>query len=475
MERSGEMGILSLPIEIQEYILSFLDFSSLINCSKVCLVWSDLTRGCWHKCCLREISDDVLTEIFGCSHPAVFLRQMTPLAWKALFLRWSHYAVAKKTPHQKFSLPFKNNLLNKCIVRLSGDFLILAPTAENVRVYKVYIYESGRCIGILAKHNNSIQDIGIMDVQNEGPYKLKGSNKIAEHNVVISISLDKSIQINEFNCHSHQPIKLWETYLVSDCLNAVVKIFGNMIVVACQDRSIYIWSVSHVNLGGSLLIVEDIGQTLCPIPITDINIWKNKVMCFWWNLTRIHLLTWDLTKQTWIENYYFENVLRGLTISIFRNLIFEVGTQLTILRKCQFYQKYESWETLGKSSVLVEMITAVCLKRNLLIIGTKMGEVHIFLISDDEDLRDLKSILPLNVIKIATSFVQSQQEIQNLDISFDGTRLQIAAQTCQAVHIIHWFPFDKELQCAPKIELPIFKCYQEDNLIDPDYWFYDSD
>lgn len=475
------MDLIKLPIEIQQYILSFLDTSSLIQCSRVCVLWQTLSQGCWQHCCLREISSEVLVEILGTCQPLKQLFRLNgSFMWENLFLRWNHYSAIAKIPHQTFGLPFRNtNASNRCVIRLSGDFLIIAPTVENVRVYKVHIYENGKCVGIVAKHKKTIQDIALMDLQKLGPYNLRGSYKLSEHDVIISVSLDRTIHLSEINCQGRIPLKLWEKKLSSDCIDATLKVFGNTFILGTQDRTIYVWSVSTCKARKCRVV--ELAQILTPIPLTHVSIWKDKITCLWWSLPGVHLMTWDMTTNSWSENRFIENILCGPNIVTFRNLIFGVGAQLTVLKNGQFFHKYDLWETLGQGKVPVEKISAVCLKRNLLVIGCG-NEVSIFLINFDNQLKDLKSVTPLNTIQVLPrSFPYAQHEIRNLDVSFDGRGLQIAVQTTLEVHVIRWFPFDKSFLNTAKsmVELPSL-CSSDDinesgELSDPDYWFYDSD
>ncbi|XP_022235871.1 F-box/WD repeat-containing protein 7-like [Limulus polyphemus] len=185
------MNICSLPTEIQEKILSFLDGQSLARVQQVCRLWYNLVQNLsevgeiWKNCCLREIAIDVLRELVGCKEVTLtakcdtstcfpVIEESLNINWKSSYQRWFIGGVICHWPYWVKSFPDFDSIPITC-VKFAGSWIITGHRNGKVCAWNSL---SGELENIITNHLALVTDIELVDMLNRGKETLYDENTL---------------------------------------------------------------------------------------------------------------------------------------------------------------------------------------------------------------------------------------------------------------------------------------------------------
>ncbi|XP_076310767.1 uncharacterized protein LOC143225374 isoform X1 [Tachypleus tridentatus] len=280
-----KMDICSLPTEIQERILSFLDGQSLARVQQVCHLWFHLVQNLsevgeiWKNCCFREIAIDVLRELVGCKEVTnkcgfpVHEKSLN-VNWKSSYQRWFTGGAISHWPYWIKSFPYFDSIPITC-VKFAGSCIITGHRNGNICAWNSL---SGELENLITNHLALVTDIELVDILNRGPYNL-GEERLTHHHV-ISVSKDRTIHvcpIKEYNngTESNKVI----IYQHSNILETV-RVFGECFAVNCIDSTMSVWHMAAPSDPFGMMTVSLRVVVHCPIQIKWMGFWRDQIICF---------------------------------------------------------------------------------------------------------------------------------------------------------------------------------------------------
>lgn len=433
------MHLTNLPVEIQENIFHYLDAESLAEVVQVCTVWKEIAMRLIRRRCLNKIPADSILEIL-CYNPRDSSgKEKDDCPWDKVYLQWMRSQVsdsvtptiAEITQEEPFTC-----------YKVTGDCIIASDRTGGVNMYDFH----GQLVENLAMTGSDVWEVAAMDVAENGPYTISrdsGPDLLVEHDFLVILG-HRFAQVYRLPIVSGPPSTdlVWALSELGAMSIAKTSVFGPMFAIAERPSVLNLRKV-RLSSDRKVAEVELLSEIICHTWFWKWKIWGDRVICIF---ATGEIAVWGLQAGTWLSiSQRYSELLYQNPCFIYRGVIFcSSRTSQSLLEYWHCFPGDSYWlvcwdgDTFHKyypKLLMGDDVTAICMKRSLVLIGTATGKLYLY----EHNVQD--SLIG-NIWESNPAFIIQLSEfpIRSCDVSFDGNGLTIAARIKKSTLVVTQLP-----------------------------------
>ncbi|XP_069696936.1 uncharacterized protein [Periplaneta americana] len=235
-----ESEVPRLHPEVLEVVFSHLDGKSLARCEQVCKLWNELVQrisqrtDIWKRCCEKEIDRGTRLEVLDKSFPSWHLSCLSEAEWREVYKNWCQWQHLDSWGYKTRTICEDTHIAPVTCMRTSGTSVVTGHHYGDV-----FLWGDDDVVNVTL-HVRHVTDLSLMVYGGLS----KNDSEQLHHDLVISTSLDHTVQINpltfEEDTHGF-PIVIKEHFGPT----IIVRSFRNLFAVLSYDERVSVWQVTN--------------------------------------------------------------------------------------------------------------------------------------------------------------------------------------------------------------------------------------